>query len=37
MIENGREAINKVFKNLKAIRKVQMKHSKVKMTGVCYV
>ena len=28
------EATNKVFRNLKARKKLQMKHFKVKMTGV---
>ena len=33
----SKEAINKVFGDLKARSKVQMKHFQVKMRGACYV
>ena len=35
--ENCKEAINKVLIDLRARDKVQVKHFKVKMAGVCYI
>ena len=34
-VKNGKEAMNKVLRDLKAKSKIQMKHFKGKMTGVC--
>lgn len=35
--ENCKEAINKVLIDSRARDKVQVKHFKVKMAGVCYI
>ena len=36
-IEHNKEATEKVFRSLKARRKIRMMHFKVKMTGASYV
>ena len=36
-IENSKEATRKVFRDSEARSKVQIKHFKVKIIGVCYI